>query len=200
MYLLSALSLTVALISSTFVAAAPNLEHRAVCGNITNAYNLRRMYSDTVKDHIYTISVFEEGGYLFAPQGYVAQTLNAALLFRFATDASSLVPLYHLYQSATQTNLYTSSASLRQTLLTVAQPPYTDATFPGSVGSIAIEAYVYPDGSCPGTVPLLWASNSLITDNYYTIDTAEYNSFVANGYTPMDPVGWVYPVPPDQEI
>lgn len=152
------------------------------------------MYSDTVKDHIYTISVFEEGGYLFAPQGYVAQTLNAALLFRFATDASSLVPLYHLYQSATQTNLYTADASLRQTLLTVAQPPYTDATFPGSIGSIAIEAYVYPDGSCPGTVPLLWASNSLITDNYYTIDTAEYNSVVANGYTPMGPVGWVYPV------
>jgi hypothetical protein len=149
------------------------------------------LYNSTIKDHYYTANVFGELQYLVG-YNYAVQTDNAALIFVSSSEATSLVPLYGLYQPATQTNLYTASASLRQTLLNVAQPPYVDSTWAGYVTGIT--GYVYPDGSCPGTVPLLWASNSLITDNFYTIDTAEYNSYVANGYTPMGTVAWVYPV------
>ena len=150
------------------------------------------MYNDAAKDHFYTISIFDEIEWSLS-NNYTIQDLNTALIFRFPTEATSLVPLYRLYQPATQTHLYTIDATFRQTLIANSQPPYIDE---GSSDEFADGAagYVYRDGSCPGTVPLLWASNSLITDNYYTIDTAEYNSFVANGYTPKGTVAWVYPV------
>ncbi|KAF5322847.1 hypothetical protein D9619_002295 [Psilocybe cf. subviscida] len=152
--------------------------------------------------------LFEEGSYYFEyctnfptvtgdelqwiyTYGYVVQTEDAFQWFRSPPVVPSLVPMYRLYQNATQTHLLTASDSLRQTFLTSAQPPWAYTTLHGSVEGIA--GYVYTDGSCPGTVPLLWASNSVISDNYHTIDTSEYNSFVANGYTPNGPNAWVYP-------
>ena len=162
-------------------------QRRATCGNVANGAHLRRMYHSAGKDHFYTISGWDELEY--SQKGYVTQTLNAGFIFQFSTEATALVPLYRLYQNATQTHLYTTSPSLRQTLLTTAQPPFVDD---GPWGGIT--GYVYPDGSCSGTVPLLWASNPLTTDNYYTINTAEYNTFIANGYTAKGPIAWVYPV------
>ncbi|KAG5649979.1 hypothetical protein H0H81_001228 [Sphagnurus paluster] len=56
-----------------------------------------------------------------------------------------------------------------------------------------ITGYIFPDGSCRGTVPLFRLFSQKDFDHFYTTSVEERNSASQNGYTQEGIAGWVFP-------
>jgi hypothetical protein len=104
----------------------------------------------------------------------------------FFNNVPGTAALFRLYNSATSTHLFTADTSILSSALASGYA-YEGLPYRHIVG------YVYVAGGCPGAVPLYWAHNDALSDNYYTVFPAKYNSYIANGWTGKGVMAWIYP-------
>ncbi|KAF7362782.1 hypothetical protein MVEN_00627900 [Mycena venus] len=158
---------TMSLLLALCTSAAQNMAVRAPtplnCGNSSNAVPLYSMELPGA-DYFYSalnsdIDIVGRGdGYNF----------NSVVYLVFTTQESSTVPLFHVYNTNTIDNLYTTSTTERDLAL-------ESGYLAGST-----TAYIYPSQIC-GSVPFYRLYSITATAHYYTINGTERGALLAAG-------------------
>ncbi|KAF7291265.1 hypothetical protein MIND_01270300 [Mycena indigotica] len=120
-----------------------------------------------------------------ANNGYVQEGIRALV---FTTQVAGSVRLRRLWSAGVGDHLYTADTVEAARTLTQSYV-YEDTVTP---------LYVYPTAQC-GSVPLhrLYIGGT-VTDHFYTVDPAERDSAVSQGYTYEFIAGYVFP--PDAQV
>ncbi|KAJ7776256.1 hypothetical protein B0H16DRAFT_1879628 [Mycena metata] len=152
-----------------FHAAAHDVSARTptplTCGNASDAVPLYCLaYPGAVNDYFYS-PIVGDIDLISHSDGY---NLQGVACYVFTTQELSTIPLFHVYDSTTPDNLYTTSTGERDLAL---ENGYLDA---GTV------AYIYPSQIC-GSVPFYRLYNAAGTAHYYTINGTERNALLAAG-------------------
>lgn len=113
-------------------------------------------------------------------------TMQGTAFKAWASQQPATVPLYRLGTPSLSDYIFKLGTVDPQTQ--TPSPP----TVNGYNTNIGLTAWVYDSATC-GSVPLLGASYTLLSDHFYTTDEDEHAGLIANGWTSAGVVGYVLP-------
>ncbi|KAJ4482024.1 hypothetical protein J3R30DRAFT_2113935 [Lentinula aciculospora] len=154
----------VCLLSSLALALANS---NSPCADISSLVPFLRAYSSSKKDHFYTTNVSEmdNSAGVYSYEGESA--------FLWSTPQAGTIPLFRLYNQKFTDHFYTMASD---EILEMINEGWTYDAAPNHTAG-----YVYPFSVC-GAAPIYRLFNPTVVDHFYTMNIAESQVAVQDGY------------------